>query len=233
MRKFNRLHQLIRRDENAGGDDNGGGGGNTPPVVDQNAPVKATRPDELPEDLWDTEAGSVKMDALIPRIKEQTEFQTSLIGKPEDIDWTLPADLDPDAKDVVFEINQEDPMVQAFAPELVGIPKAQASKLITAMARFQLTEAKAIKEAIVGEEKKLGEKHMERIAGAQSYIESVVGKEKAERFRNTWVTAEQVEIIEALAKHASGPRPAPLNGGGEEGSNKGRVFYSGMGGGAS
>lgn len=231
MRKFLRQHQLIRRDEHAGGDDGGGGGGNTPPV-DPNAPVKATRPEELPEDLWDTEAGSVKIDALIPRIKEQSEFQASLIGKPEDIDWTLPADLDPDAKDVVYEINKDDPMVQAFAPELVGIPKAKANGLIAAMARFQLNEAKAVKEAIVAEEKKLGEKFQERIAGARAFVESVVGKDKADRFRNTWVSAEQVEIIEALAKHASGPRPAPLEGGGGEETNKGRVFYGGMGGGA-
>lgn len=218
---------LIRRDENAGGDKPGGegGGAGTPSVAS-----KPARPDELPEDLWDAEAGSVKMDALLPRIKAQGEFEASLIGKPEDIDWALPADLDPDAKDVVYEINTDDPMVKAFAPELVGVPKATASKLITAMARFQLQEAKAAKAAIQAEEKKLGEKYTDRITGAQAYVESVVGKEKAARFRNTWVTAEQVEIIEALAKHASGPRPAPINeGGGGTETNKGRVFYGGMG----
>lgn len=208
----------------------GGGGSNTPPA----------RPDELPEEFWDAEKGVVKVDALVPKLKEYQSLTEGVIQKPEEVDWTLPNDLDPDNKDTVFEVNKDDPMVQAFAPLLVGLKKEKANELIVGMARYQLAELKQAREAIRAEEKKLGDKYMERIQGAQAFIEKALtstgknaddAKKIAEAFRNTWVTAQQVEVIEALAKYASGPQPARAeNGAGQSEQNKGRVFYSGMGG---
>lgn len=215
----------------AGGDD----GGASP------APAKPERPADLPEEFWDGEAGSVKIDALVPKLKEYQSLTAGIVQKPEEIDWTLPNDLDPDAKDTVFEVNKDDPMVQALGPVLVGLPQSKISELTAAMARFQLSEAKAAREAIKAEEAKLGEKFMERVTGAQSFIEKALtasgksatqAKEISQRFRNTWVTAEQVEVIELLAKYAGGPQPARQEGNAGQTENKGRTFYAGMGGGA-
>ena len=195
------------------------------------APQIAARPDGFPEEFWDAEKGVVKFDALTPKLQEHAASQAGLIQKPEDIDWSLPTDLDPDNKDFVFEVNKDDPMVAALAPELVGLPQAKVSSLVAAMARFQLGQAKEARDLIKAEEGKLGEKFMERITGAQAFVESIVGKEKAAAFRNTWVTAAQVEVMEAIAKHAAGPTPARADPQGETQESKGRTFYAGMAGG--
>ncbi len=249
MRQDNRI---LRNQGNDDGSAGGGGGlgagngaggggageGGTPPQV-------AARPDALPEEFWDAEKGTVKLDALTPKLAEYqklAEAQAGAIAKPEDIDWTLPADLDPDNKDAVFEVNKDDPMVQALAPTLVGLPQAKVSELVGAMARFQMQELKAVRASLAAEEKKLGDKYQERIAGAEAFVEKAMvaagkdaksAKELASRFRNSWVTAEQVEVIELLAKYAGGPQAgAANNGAGQQPENKGRLFYGGMSGGA-
>lgn len=240
-----RKQLLILRspeDDPANPDNPGGGGGGNDPAVDPNktdgnTPALAQRPDDFPEDLWDAEKGAPKLDAVAGKLKEYATAAEANQGvaKVEDIDWSLPADLDPDTKDAVFEVNQDDPMVQAIAPELVGLPQERISKLVASMARFQIAEAKQFKAAVQAEEKKLGDKFMERITGAQSFVELALtaagkkdAKELAQRFRNTWVTAEQVEVIEALAKHANGPGVANPDPKTTTPENKGRTFYAGM-----
>lgn len=181
-------------------------GGGDPPPVTPSAPV---RPEGLGDQYWDPEKG-VKYDALLPILKQHEDYQALIPQKPEDIDWTLPTDLDPDNPNAVYEISKDDPLVAAVTEIALQekAPKPLLNKLAGAFARVQIAQAKEAMTALKAEEKKLGDKFQERIAGAQAYVESVVGKEKAERFRSSWVTAEQVEIIEALAKKASGPTAA-------------------------
>lgn len=232
MRVGNRI--LRAPDDDPASPDNGGGGAGEPaPVITdpvKDTPAIAARPENLPEEFWDTEKGAVKTDAVAAKLQEFQAAQAGLVAKPEDIDWTLPADLDPDAKDTVFEINKDDPMVSALAPVLAGLPQAKITALVTAFAKYQVEDLKGVKAALQAEEQKLGEKYLDRINGAKAFIEKVVGKEKADRFRNTWVTAEQVEVIEALAKYAGGPQAASPIPGAENQETRGRTFFAGMAG---
>lgn len=197
-----RLRTHLRfRDDNVdpGGGGGGGGGGNTTPVA-------PTRPDGLPDDYWDVEKG-VKFDALLPQLKAYSDYRAQVPTKAEEIDWTLPANLDPDDTATVYEFDKDDPLLGEVTKLALehGATKPFLSAIAAAYARQQINATKQARELLKAEEKKLGDKVGERIAGAMAYVAGVVGKEKAERFRNTWVTAEQVEIIEALAKHAAGP----------------------------
>lgn len=231
--RFQKHLRLRSADGDPSDPDNpgGGGGGADPAPKDDATPQIAQRPENFPEEYWDAEKGAVKFDALAPKLQELAAAPKG-VAKPEEIDWTLPADLDPDNKDTIYEINKDDPMIAALAPSMVGLPQAKITELTAAFARYQINELKQTREAIKAEEAKLGEKYMERVAGAQAYVEKIVGKEKAARFRNTWTTAEQVEMIEAMAKHASGPDAAHGENGAGNQESKGRTFYAGMGGGA-
>lgn len=228
--QFQKHLRLRNADGDPANPDNPGSGGAGAPA-EPAKPEIAARPEGFPEDYWDAEKGAVKFDALTPKLQELA-LKPAGVAKPEEIDWTLPADIDPDSKDTVYEINKDDPLVQSLAPVMVGLPQNKITELTTAFARFQINELKATREAIKAEEQKLGEKYQERVAGAQAFIEKVVGKEKAARFRNTWTTAEQVEVVEALAKYAGGPEAAKGENGAGNQESKGRTFYSGMSGGA-
>lgn len=233
---------MLRRDHRIlkSPDADGEGGGGSGGVTD--TPQKAERPADLPETFWDAEKGEVKFADLG---KKLTEYETQLgalpkgVEKPEEIDFSLPADLDPDNADAVYEVNRDDPMVQAITPALVGLPQERISGLIGAFAKFQLSQDKQVREAIAAEEKKLGEKFMDRVSGAQAFIEQVASKSGksaadakaiATRMRQTWVTAEQVELIEMIQKFAGGPAPAPSDSQKVEETDKGRTFYAGMAG---
>lgn len=226
--RFQKHLRLRNADGDPANPDNPGSGGAGDPAP---KPEIATRPEGFPEDYWDAEKGAVKFDALTPKLQELAS-QPVGVAKPEEIDWTLPEGIDPDSKDTIYEINKDDPLVQSLAPLMVGLPQAKITELTAAFARFQINELKATREALKAEEQKLGEKYQERVAGAQAFIEKVVGKEKAARFRNTWTTAEQVEVVEALAKYAGGPEAAKGENGAGHQESKGRMFYAGMGGGA-
>lgn len=203
----------------------GGGGGNPPPAPPPPAPA-LVRPEGLGDDYWDAEKG-VKFDAILPKLQAHDDYSKGVIQKVEDIDWTLPADLE---EGQVYELNKDDPMLAAIGGALVENKASQplVSALTAAYAKAQIAEVHAAREALRAEEKKLGDKFQDRIAGAFAYVESVVGKEKAERFRNSWVTAEQVEIIEALAAKASGPTAATPEPNAPNSESPGRTFYGGM-----
>lgn len=210
------------------------------------------RPENFPEAFWDAEKGAVKFEALTPKLTEygkvetdytalktQVESAPKAVGAADKIDWTLPKDLDPSAPDVVYEINKDDAMVKEFSPVLAELPQPVISKLVTAMAKYQLNLRTAAREKVGAEEKLLGDKYGERIAGAQAFVEKALtaggmdatkAKERALNARNSWFTAEQIETIESLAKYAAGPRPILPNGGvaGKDSESKGRSFYDGM-----
>lgn len=221
-----RKHLRLRSPE--GDVDTGGGAGAGAGAG--NGAVAPQRPEGLPDDYWDAEKG-VKFDALLPQLKSYSDYRASVPTKAEDLDFALPKDIDPDNPNTVYEIDKNDPLVGEVTKVALehGIPKQAVAALTTVYARQQIEAAKATKAALHAEEKKLGDKFMERVNGAMTYVAGVVGKERAERFRNTWVTAEQVEIIEALAKHAAGPNGAsgadPANPNAE---STGRRFFSGM-----
>lgn len=197
-----RTHLRTRSPEEAGD-----GGAVSPPSPP--APAALTKPEGLPDDYWDAEKG-VKVDALLPKLQAHDDYFTKVPAKAEDIDWSLPGDLDPDNKDLVYEVNKDDPLLAEITTAALEhkVSQPALTAFAAAYAKVQIAQAKQAREALQAEEKKLGDKFQERIAGAHRFVESVVGKEKAERFRNTWVTAEQVEIIEAIAAKANGPAAA-------------------------
>lgn len=202
MRTHQQLLRLRAPDVDTG--DGGGGGGG----ANNGAPPAPTRPDGLPDEYWDAEKG-VRFDAILPRLKEYDDLRSSIATKPEDFDWTLPANLDPDNPDVVYEVDKNDPFlgeVTKLALEHKA-PKGLMNALAGAFARREIAQFKEAQKLLTEETKKLGEKAQERIAGAQKFVADIVGAEKAERFRQSWVTAEQVEIIEAIAAKLRGPNP--------------------------
>lgn len=217
-------HRRLRSPEDA--DPNAGGGGNVSPPA---APPAPTRPDGLPDDYWDEKQG-VKFDALLPHLKAHSEYRAQVPAKAEDIDWTLPKDLDPDNPNTVYEIDKNDPLIGDVTKIALehGATKPFLSALAAVYSRFQIGQIKETRAALQAEEKKLGDKVQERVNGAMAYVAGIVGKEKAERFRNTWVTAEQVEIVEALAKHAAGPTAAAGEPANPNTESTGKRFFAGM-----
>lgn len=206
----------------------GGGTGGTPPA----AVATPQRPDGLADEFWDDKAG-VKWDAIQGQLKEYSDLRGTFVQKPEEIDWSLPNDLDPDNPDIAWEINKDDPMLKGISEVLVQNKASQGlvSGLAKAYAAQQVAQYKEAKAALEGERKKLGDKWQERHDAAKAFVAKAVGEKRAEAFATTWVTAEQVEIIEALAKLAAGPSaPAGVQTTTPESESKGRVFYGGMNG---
>ncbi|TXH12889.1 MAG: hypothetical protein E6R03_12180 [Hyphomicrobiaceae bacterium] len=226
----------------------------------------AQRPEGLPDDYWDAEKNSLRMDAILPRLgpaqrpealpeaywnAEKGELNFDALGprlaagvsKVDEIDWTLPGDLDPSNPDVVWEISKDDPMVKAMGEVFAaqGLQQSAITALTTAYAKHSLSQMTEMRNALTAEAAKLGPKSAERVSGAQKFVEDTLvraagtdpkaiaaAKQRAENFRNTWTTAEQVEVVEALIKAASAPQPntgAPAS---QESESKGRRFFAGM-----
>jgi len=198
------------------------------PLDEGAGPTAPVRPDGLPDDYWDAKTG-VKFDALLPQLKAYSDLKSSYVAKPEDIDWSLPEDLDPDP-DAAWVINRDDPMLGAISKVFVEHKATQPmiSAVAGAYAAQHVAQFKAAKAALDGERKKLGNKWQERHDAAKAFVTRAVGEKRAEAFSTTWVTAEQVEIIEALAKLAAGPGAAPITTVTPADGSPGRVFFEGM-----
>jgi len=185
---------------------------NTTPVV--------TRPDDLPEDLWDAEAGAPKFSDIKTRLEEHAALKAAqeaaageVFAAPEDIDWST--DVQVDGQPATFDT--EDPFFKAVSAAVIEhkVPKGAFKAMLNAFAESQIANAAGARAAAEAEFKSLGEtpdKAVARIKGIETAISTAIGEEKggaskAKAFVGTLQTKAQVEVIEALLEQLRDPNP--------------------------
>lgn len=184
------------------------------------APTPAARPENIPEQFWDTEKGSLKSEDLLaaysPLAEKAKAEEERLAAYPKaaaDIPLDIPAgalgdgvkvELDPNnpligpARDLIFQ-KKLDP---ALLGELAGIVVKQQ---LAENAHFETRKAE--------ENQKLGPNYVARIDAVDRGIAALVGPEHAKALALGRFTAKQVEAFEAVlnAVTSQGTQPRPVN----------------------
>ncbi len=183
-----------------------------------------TRPDGLGDAYWDATKNEPKWADINANLTAHAEYTASVPKDADAIDWSLGNDpLDPEAPDMVYELNREDPRVQAIAPVLVaeGVSQKAISAIARAFAGVELAEHKTLLNNVRAEEAKLGDKHKERVDAVETGVAALLAGQnateaqkqaattKAKALRNQLYTADAVITLEELLRASAGPNPPP------------------------
>jgi hypothetical protein len=236
-------------EDGGAGSGSAGGAGGASGAGGAGGAAAATKPEGLDDKYWDAAGNSVKTPDLLKDFGELTKYRTeseaakaALIADPAKIDWTI----DVKAEDgTAFEINPEDPLFKAMAPELVGLPQTAVTKLATTFGKVQAAARNEARKQLDTEMKALGggdaAKGLERIDAAQKNLAAVLGDRKddkgadikgedvAKRFISGLTTAADVEVIEKLLESARDPNA--VRGRADDrtdDTNPGKSFYGSM-----
>jgi hypothetical protein len=219
-----------------------------PPVEPVAAPVVATKPEGLADDYWDAERNEVrwaalneKLNAAAPEPVAAPEGEALPVESIDKIPWTEISVTDGEN---AYTVDLEDDFVKTMGETFVAekVPVSAIKALTKEFLTNQVAEAKRVADLLKAETAKLGdtkEKVEERLNAAESFVASVLAKadpakaetapQRAKEFRNSWVFASQVEIVEAMMERLNGPTQA--SGGTPDpnaGQSVGQQFFSGM-----
>ncbi len=194
----------------------------------------ATRPEELPEDLWDAATGAPKFADLKTRLEEAATLKaaaeaaaTNRYDKPESIEWAVDVKL-PDGGAIEFDADS--PFLKQAAQVVVegNVEKPVVKALLTAYANAQLEDQLAAREELKAEFGKLGEPAAAtaRVKGVEAFLCAAYDanpKTKAQApalaaaFVRSISSASLIEGIESLMAHHKDPNPGV---GGEGGADE-------------
>ncbi|MDB5937592.1 MAG: hypothetical protein JWQ01_4936 [Massilia sp.] len=159
---------------------------NEPPA----AAAAPTRPEFLPEALWDSEKGGAKIDALAPVLAELNDLKASAAVEasrkatlPTDAAGykiELPADFTP-PEGVTFEFNADDPLL-ARARDLAhakGIDQETFSQMLGLYAGAQIQDQTVIAASKNAEIAKLGVNGPARVDAVTNWLTAVGGDDAA------------------------------------------------------
>lgn len=209
----------------AGGGSGGGEGGAapvTPPAGDAAPPASAdpvaekpSRPDYIPENLWDAEKGfkSEDFNALVARDAEHSARAAQVPESADKYEFKLPHDFAfPDGvevKDGEMPINADDPRVAAARDFALAnqFSQAQFEGLIAMGVNLDLAEQSALKGAMAKEVEKLGAKGNDRIAAVKAWVGAKLPGDQAEALLGTLYNAKQIEAVETLMRLNRGAVP--------------------------
>lgn len=185
------------------------------------APTKAdapTRPDFLPENYWDGDKGSAKLDALF---NDLTASKTELArfesisaqapAKAEDYQIALPEKLElPDGVQIELDPQNEQYKdllneFRAFAHEN-KLSQAQFSGQLGLFARYLANNAAKAQAYQADQMKAIGENASSRITAVEKYVSAALPKGQAEAVLGTLTSKAALEGFEALIRKASPAR---------------------------
>jgi hypothetical protein len=183
-------------------------------------PQLAKRPDNVPEQFWDTEKGSLKTDDLIAaygplaeRVKAEDERLAAYPKSAAEIPFTIPDGVLGDGVKVALDENH--PML-APVRELIFNKKldpALLGDLATLEVKRQLAEQEHFADARKKQMDALGPNATGRIDAVSRGLEAAVGPEYAKALMGGMFTAKQWEAGEAVIKAiiGQGAQPRSVN----------------------
>lgn len=176
------------------------------------------RPEWVPEDHWDPEAGSLKLDSFGQHYSELAEFKKAqderlagLPQKPEDYQ----IDLSPDEVKELASRYEVPPDAQVYAaddPRLrklrewaaeKKLPPGDVKELVWVGLEHDLATAKAQLDAIRAEEKKLGPNYATRIGALASGLSTVADPDRVKGLISRLRSADDFFVLEAIQKKLS------------------------------
>lgn len=182
--------------------------------------TSATKPDGLPDDLWDAEKAAPRVDALVPKFLELSKFQTEtaerLSKRPEAADKyeaKLPKDFElPAGVEFAFDADSEllktarefafaSGMDQAGFEGLVG-------QYVDEMLGRSASQVQKAEEATRAEMAKLGANAQPRIDAVNAWIDANFAGDEAAALKGGATSAAAVTAIEKLIEKAGGPKAA-------------------------
>lgn len=178
--------------------------------------IVTARPDTLPEDLWDAEAGAPKYDTIAERVARAAELEAEAEARKAGV----PASADEyklDLPDTVVGLDggkvqliADNPMTkaaQALAAKW-GLPQEAFTEFVAFHAGGLLQEQRDTASAFEAETKaelaKLGDGGPARIKAVETNLKARFG-DKAEAALNLMGSAEAVEVLEQLLAAATNP----------------------------
>lgn len=187
--------------------------------------ASASRPDWVPESMWDAEKGAPKIDDIGKSYAELTKFKADtearMSARPETADaykLELPEGFKtPEGVDIKFD--PVDPLV-SMAREIAhaaGMDQAAFSGLLAKRAEQLAADHAAASAAYQAEVAKLGEKGVERIRAAAAFLPSVVSADEAKAIETGrvdlavfWTGLEKLgQKVGQAVPPGSGPAAAP------------------------
>lgn len=192
-----------------------------PPAASSPTPTP-TRPDGLPEQFWDAQAGA-KLPELVTELGRLAAFESAeakrregVPDKPEGYELKLPAEFKaPDT----FKFDDKDARIEplrAFAKE-TGLTNEQFGKLLAIHAQHEIADATFMLEAEKAEKQKLGSNSAARVEALKSGLKTVIGEKRMTDFiGGRPIIAADIEVVEDLLRAISTQGQHGFNGTGRE-----------------
>ena len=184
----------------------------TDPTQQQGDPPAATKPDGLPDEFWDTAAGSVRLDQLIPKFKDLTDahaaHEAARAGLPADAegyDLALPEGFEaPEGFAMDFSSDSRVPEIKALAHKHGLAPDAVKDL----MGIYAKAEMEAF--GFASEQKNLLGKNADtRLADLRVALNAALPAEQASALAESLASADAVKAIEKLLSGRKVNPPAP------------------------
>jgi hypothetical protein len=203
----------------------------SPPPIDNAAPAAgvtveaATRPEGLPENLWDADAGQVKHDDVLKSYleisKTHGEREAQLATLPQKADeYKIPETVIDDEIAKIIPAGQEI-TIDAKDPRLAAVREfAHANKLsqesfsdlVKIGIKAEVMQEKLFAEAREAELKKLGVNAPQRTKAVVDFLSGHIGQEDADAISASLFSAKQFEAFEKLiAKYSGQSNVIPMN----------------------
>jgi hypothetical protein len=192
------------------------GGGSVAPSDESE---RQTRPEWVPADHWNEEAGSLNLETFGAHYGELSEAHrtaeeraAALPQKPEDVKFTLPEGFDLPEGAQIDEANPLFAEAKQVVVDAKGDPTAVANGLYALWVKQQAGELKQFKDSIAAEKTKLGANPAARVAALDQALTAAIGKERVSALlgdlgdpaKSRLYTAAAVEAAEFIVKKLSG-----------------------------
>lgn len=210
---------------------NQGAGSQAAQGQNNGAGAATTRPENLPEQFWDSEKAAPKLDALLTdyhglsaKVAEHTAARAAVPEKPDGYALELPKDFEAPQD---FTPMLESPTFKPLADELrafahaAGLNQEQFSALTGLAAKRDLVEHKALTEALAKEAESLGSNGPARIDAVVRWLTARLPDGQAKSMiNNRLFTKSMIEGWETIMRaFTTGGIPAPSGGGGPSQGN--------------
>lgn len=180
-------------------------------VSDQPNPQAVTRPEFLPEDLWDAEKNAPKHEEIIKGYGELSKFKADADAKAASVpekadDYKMPESLVDDEVAKIIPAGHEI-TVDEKSPLLVGfrefahkqkLSQEQFAEGVQLYLKQQVLEEKAFADAREAELKKLGGTGKQRQDAVATFLKSIVGDADAQVLLSGVFSAKQFEAWERV-----------------------------------
>lgn len=171
----------------------------------------SSKPEGLPEQFWDAEAGSAKFVEIGKTLNELTVFKAqadsaraAVPEKPDGYEFKVPASVKlPDG--FAFTPDPNDPLVSLGrqVAHRAGLDQTGFDDLVGAYIQHEASQAQQIEAAKARHREALGPQGQERINAAKQYVAAHAGPEDLVYFDFALSTKGGIEAIERMMRRAS------------------------------